>query len=166
MAQPAPEAETPTASVIAPPPLIFAGVLTIALFADLIYGGPSLSALLGVPDFARRATGFLLILLGLVLPLAAVVRFHLAGTEVVPWKPSTALVTSGIYRYSRNPMYVGMALIYVGLSIIADSVYGLIGLLPALVIMTYGVIRREEHYLEVTFGEPYRAYKQQVRRWV
>jgi protein-S-isoprenylcysteine O-methyltransferase Ste14 len=107
-----------------------------------------------------------LILVGLAVPLVASAQFRVAGTEVRPWKPSTALVTSGMYRYTRNPMYVGMTLIYAGLSLLANSVIALAFLPPLLVLITYAVIKREEHYLEVSFGEPYREYKQRVRRWI
>jgi protein-S-isoprenylcysteine O-methyltransferase Ste14 len=162
MSQPAPDLEKRTAGVIAPPPLIYLGVLVLALLADFTLGGPGF----GLDGSARWLAGGALLLLGLALPIVAVVRFRSVGTEAAPWLPSTALVTTGIYRFTRNPMYIGMALIYAGISVVADSVLALLCLVPVLAIITYGVIKREEHYLEVTFGEPYRAYKQKVRRWL
>lgn len=162
MSQPAPDAEKDHAGVIIPPPLIFVGVLAAALAIDLFAGGPGL----GVPYMLRYAAGGALFAAGLLLILTAASGFRSAGTEVRPWKASTALVTSGLYRFSRNPMYLGMALIYAGLSLFADSVIALACIVPLLAIITYGVIKREEHYLEVKFGEEYRRYKSKVRRWL
>jgi protein-S-isoprenylcysteine O-methyltransferase Ste14 len=162
MSQPPPDTEQHNAGVIAPPPLIYVGFLALALAADAIFGGPGL----GIPAETRWIAGGVLLLLGLVLVIIAGGRFRSAGTQIAPWLPSTALVTTGIYRFTRNPMYIGMALIYAGLSMIADSVVALVCLIPLLAVINYGVIRREERYLEVTFGEPYRAYKRNVRRWI
>jgi protein-S-isoprenylcysteine O-methyltransferase Ste14 len=148
--------------VIAPPPLIFIGVLLLALAFDWLVSGPGF----GLPFSGRMALGAVLTLAGLAPILAASKRFAKAGTNVQPWKPSTALVTTGVYRYSRNPIYLGMALIYVGLSLFADSVLALAWLPLALIIMFNGVIRREERYLEGKFGEAYRAYRGRVRRWI
>jgi protein-S-isoprenylcysteine O-methyltransferase Ste14 len=162
MSEPAPEVERDHAGIIVPPPLIYAGTLAVALGIDALIDGPGL----GLPDTLRYIAGVVLFLLGLLLPLAASVRFRLAGTNVRPWMPSTALVTTGLYSYTRNPMYVGMTLIYVGLALFADSAIGLAFLIPLLLVITYAVIKREEHYLEVKFGEEYRRYKERVRRWI
>jgi len=148
--------------VIAPPPLIFICVLLLALAFDWLVSGPGF----GLPYMARMLAGGLLCIGGLALILAAGKRFSDAGTNIQTRKPSTALVTTGIYRYSRNPIYLGMALIYVGLSLFADSILALAWLPLALIIMYNGVIRREERYLESKFGQEYRAYKRRVRRWI
>jgi protein-S-isoprenylcysteine O-methyltransferase Ste14 len=163
---PEPEAEKDHADVRVPPPLIYIGMLALALGLDLAVDGPRLTATVGLPESSRYIAGFALFVIGLALPISAVTLFRSAGTEVRPWKPSTALVTTGIYRFTRNPMYLGMAFVYAGLSVLADSAIALIALAPLLVIVTYAVIKREEHYLEVTFGEPYRVYKRKVRRWI
>ena len=162
MSQPAPETEQRNAGVIAPPPLIYVGFLVLALAADFVFGGPSL----GITNEARWITGVMLVLLGLAVVIIAATRFRSAGTEIAPWRPSTAMVTTGLYRFTRNPMYLGMALVYAGLSVLANSVFALACLFPVLAVVTYGVIKREERYLEVTFGEAYRAYKGKVRRWI
>lgn len=162
MSEPINESEKDNAGVIAPPPLIYAGALAAALALDALLQGPGLM----LPAMARQIAGAVLILAGFAIPIAAITRFRAAGTEVPPWRPSTALVTSGIYRLTRNPMYLGMTLIYAGLALLADSVIAFAVLLPLLWTVTNGVIKREEHYLEVKFGEPYRAYKRQVRRWL
>lgn len=149
------------AGVIAPPPLIFVGVVAIALAIDWLIGGPRL----GISFGTRMLIATILLIPGGALLFAAGARFSAAKTNIPPWKPSIALVTSGIYRYTRNPMYLGMALVYVALSVFADSLIALAGLPVALAAMYYGVIAREERYLEVKFGERYRQYKREVRRW-
>ncbi len=155
-----PENDNP--GVIAPPPLIFLGVLALALAIDWALNGPTL----GLPFEARMVAGVIFFGAGAALIAAGVARFLAAKTNPQPWKPATALVISGVYRYTRNPMYLGMALAYVGLSVFANSVIGLAGLPVALGVMHYGVIAREERYMEGKFGEEYRVYKRRVRRWV
>ena len=166
MSEPAPESENDNAGVRVPPPLIYIAVLAFALVFDLAIGGPRIGTPLGIPNIVRIAAGVALFLIGMLLGGRGLALFRLAGTEVRPWMPSTALVTSGIYRFTRNPMYLGLTLCYAGLSLLADSAIALLCLIPLLVIITYGVIKREEHYLEVKFGEDYREYKGKVRRWI
>jgi protein-S-isoprenylcysteine O-methyltransferase Ste14 len=165
MSEPAPESKRDNAGVKVPPPLIYIGTLAAALVIDLVLGGPTFSGL-GVPGIVRIASGVALFLAGMFVAGAGVARFRDARTEIRPWLASTALVTTGIYRFTRNPMYLGLTLSYAGLSLLADSVLALACLIPLLVVIIYAVIRREEHYLEVTFGEEYRAYKRKVRRWL
>ena len=162
MSEPVLEPERDHAGVVVPPPLIYAGTLALALGIDLLADGPGF----GLPRLPGIAAGAVFFLLGLAVTLAAGYRFTSVGTEIRPWKPSTVLVTEGLYRYTRNPMYLGMALIYAGFSLFADSVIALAFLIPLLAVITYTVIKREEHYLEVTFGEAYRHYKTEVRRWL
>jgi protein-S-isoprenylcysteine O-methyltransferase Ste14 len=162
MSEPSPELEQKHAGVVVPPPLIYAGTLMLTLAIDYAIDGPGL----GIDWMFRMAMAVGFVVLGLAIALIPTVQFKQADTDVRPWKPSTALVTTGVYRYTRNPMYVGMSLLYAGLALFADSVIAL-AFLPALIaLITQFVIKREEHYLEITFGEDYRAYKQRVRRWV
>src|SRR6185437_783921 len=88
------------------------------------------------------------------------------GTTVSPYSASKALVSSGPYRFSRNPGYLGMALVFAGISLMTSSVWALVALVPTLAVIEFGVIHREERYLERTFGEEYRAYRARVRRWL
>ena len=103
---------------------------------------------------------------GLFLILWAARRFSGAGTAIPPYRPTTALVTDGPYRRSRNPIYLGMAFIYLG--VVSGTVsLGALVLLPLVIlVMEFGVIRREERYLETRFGAAYRSYRSQVRRWI
>jgi protein-S-isoprenylcysteine O-methyltransferase Ste14 len=98
--------------------------------------------------------------------LPAVLAFRRAGTHPQPWRPATALVVTGPYRFSRNPMYVGATLFYIGISFWVNSLWPLLLLPVVLVIMSRGVIAREEAYLERLFGDEYRSYRSRVRRWL
>ncbi|MCH9044905.1 MAG: isoprenylcysteine carboxylmethyltransferase family protein [SAR324 cluster bacterium] len=146
--------------VIAPPPLIYLGFLLGGFLID--YFLPR--ALL--PNGLQYALGALLIAAGVILFALTIREFRRAGTALAPYKPSTAFVTSGPFRFSRNPLYLGTGFLYTGIAIAADSVWVLALLVPALVIMHYGVILREERYLEGKFGEDYRQYLASVRRWL
>lgn len=152
--------EEDTAGVIAPPPLIFLSGLFAGGAADYFYPLPilfrPLSMIIGLP----------LLAIGLVIIVSSVVRFKRANTNPEPWKPTTAIVANGIYRYTRNPMYVGMTLIYLGVTFAINSIWFLPFLIVVLMAIHYGVILREEAYLERKFGEEYSNYKTQVRRWI
>ena len=89
-----------------------------------------------------------------------------AGTAIRPTIPTTALVTTGPFRFTRNPLYVGATIIYVGIAVAARSLWALALLLVVLAVMQRGVIDREEHYLERKFGADYVRYKERVRRWI
>ncbi len=151
-----------TAGVITHPPFLYLGGLVIGFGADRLFDLPPLpypAANLG------PALGTGLGIAGLVLLFAAAARFLKAGTNIPTHRPTTALVTDGLYRYSRNPIYVGLTLIYLGLAAAFASL-GTLVLLPAVIaVLHVGVIRREERYLEGKFGAAYLDYKARVRRW-
>lgn len=147
--------------VLAPPPLIFLFFLGLAALLDRLHPWPT-----GAPATLRL--GLAAVVGGLALPLilGAVRRFGRAGTNVKPWKPTTALVLDGPYRYTRNPMYLAMLLLYMAGGLLLDTVYWVPLLPPLILVMNRGVIRREERYLETLFGEEYRLFKGRVRRWL
>lgn len=101
--------------------------------------------------------------LGFVLALAALWR---AGTSVNPYKASSAVAAAGIYRFTRNPIYLADTLTYLGAALLCGSAWPLLLLPLALAVVQKGVIAREEVYLERKFGEEYRQYKARVRRWL
>ena len=92
-------------------------------------------------------------------------KFVRAGTAVQPWKPASRVVSGGPYRFTRNPMYIALALLQAGIALLADSAWMLLTLVPVLFIIRYMVIGREEGYMEAKFGEEYLSYKRSVRRW-
>ena len=149
-----------TPGVIAPPPLILLGFVLLGLALDWLRPAAFL------PSAVQYAVGAALIALALALAAAAIVCFTRAGTNVPTRQPATALVVAGPYRFSRNPIYVGMILLVLGIGVMVDSVW-LIGLaLPFAFVLRYGVIAREERYLAAKFGDAYRAYRERVRRWL
>ncbi|MDC7785555.1 isoprenylcysteine carboxylmethyltransferase family protein [Rhodoplanes sp. TEM] len=150
------------AGVIAPPPLIAA--VTLAIAAGLEQAWPSGgAALLGLGP--RLVAAAVLAAAGLVLAVAGERRFLRAGTDPLPWRPATALVTDGIYRYVRNPMYVGLGLLMLGLAVGFGSLWLLGLMLPTGLVLHYGVVLREERYLERKFGDRYRDFRARVPRY-
>jgi len=149
-----------TPGVIAPPPAIALAHLLAGLGLDALWPAPFL------PAAAQWALGAALILPGAALALWCVWLFRRSRTAVEPWRPSTALVTEGPYRWSRNPIYVGLVAVFLGTACAVDSLW-LLALAPLLVLaLDRGVIAREEPYLERRFGEGYRTYCDHVRRWL
>ena len=109
--------------------------------------------------------GASLIAAGVVLAALGVGSFRQAGTNVEPWKPSVSLVTTGIYGLVRNPMYTAIIIFVAGLAITLGSDWMLVLVVPAALILHFGVVKREEHYLEAKFGESYQSYKRAVPRY-
>jgi len=147
-------------SVIAPPPLIFLSGLLVGGFISWLYPFAFL------PTTFSIIAGVLLALVGLGFIAAAFVKMRRARTNVEPWKPTTAIIDDGVYGISRNPIYLGMILIYLGVSFLFNSFWFLPPLAPVLFLMRHGVILREERYLERKFGGEYLDYKNRVGRWI
>jgi protein-S-isoprenylcysteine O-methyltransferase Ste14 len=150
------------AGVIALPPFIFLGFLVAATVLEAIAPLP----LFGAHAIARYVVGAVLALGGFVLIGLGTRRFVAAGTNVPPTLPTTALVVDGIYRRTRNPLYLGLTLVYLGLGVSAGSLWAIGLVVPLLWVIYVGVVKREERYLERKFGDAYRAYKARVRRWI
>jgi len=148
-----------TAGVIARPPLLYLGSLLAGGVLDLVFSAP-------IPEYALRLpVAALLFVAGAALLVTCALRFKAAGTNVPTNLPTTALVISGPYRLSRNPIYLALTLIYLGLAVGYGSWWPVLLLAPLMIVMRHGVIGREERYLEAKFGESYRAYCSSVRRW-
>jgi protein-S-isoprenylcysteine O-methyltransferase Ste14 len=155
--------ERDSAGVRFPPPLAFAGTLLAGWVLGKLLGQP------GVPFLGGHMTrnlGWFALVAGFAIMLTAIGLFRKAGTDPKPWKTATSFVTDGVYRWTRNPMYLGMALIYAGIALILDAAIALILLIPLVYMIQREVIEREERYMEAKFGEPYRTYKANVRRWM
>ena len=110
--------------------------------------------------------GVLPILLGALMAVTSALRFRHAGTPVRPFETSTALVTSGWYRITRNPMYLGLALILLGSALMRGSLGALLPVPAFMALIEWRFIRGEEEFLERIFGEDYRRYRERVRRWL
>lgn len=148
------------AGVIAPPPVIFLLALAAGLWMDGLW-----PLTLNTAAWALAA-GSVLLLLALAGLAWSGTSFQRARTAINPYGSTTAIVAYGPYRYSRNPMYVSMALAQIGFALLFASPAALVMLVPALALVRYGVIRAEERYLLAKFGDSYRQYRQQVRRWL
>ena len=114
----------------------------------------------------RWIPGTLLFVAGIVLTVGGFITQKRAGTDPIPFNPSTRIVGHGLYRFTRNPMYVGFALATFGLAVLLDSTWTLCAVPIGLVLIDRLVIEREERYLERKFGEEYLIYKRRVRRWI
>jgi protein-S-isoprenylcysteine O-methyltransferase Ste14 len=155
--------ETGTAGVIARPPLLFLGALLLGLGADRL-----LPVAFVVPggDRILWTVGGCLILVGVALAVAGILDFSRAATPVPTNQPTRALVMTGVHGWTRNPIYLGMFLVYGGIGIAAQSPWVLVLTLPLAILIRYGVVAREEVYLERRFGDAYLDYKRRVRRWL
>lgn len=120
----------------------------------------------GFTGFILRLLGGAVIVSGVAVALAAERRFKAVGTPVPPTKPTTAIVTEGIYARTRNPMYLGLTLVLIGLGLLFGSLWFLIAAPFAVFCVTKLAIEREERYLSAKFGDDYHSYKARVRRWL
>ena len=150
--------------VIAPPPLIFGVPLVAGIIFHKMVGG------LDVPiewlSWPIRAFGgAAIVVVGAAFIATALWQFSRAETPPEPWEPTRALTFAGPYRLTRNPMYLGMALIYFGITLIAACLLMLALLIPILFIVDRFVIAREEAYLARRFGASYRDYLARSHRW-
>ena len=115
---------------------------------------------------SARIIGVAIMIINLIIGLPAVRNMFAAKTSPNPYRPTTALVFSGPYRFTRNPMYIGLTLLYAGLMMYLQLPWGLIFLPVVIWLITIWVIAPEEKYLEKKFGTDYLNYKSTVRRWI
>ena len=155
-------ADEDSAPIRFPPPFIYLGMLLIGLAAERVLPLRSF----GADRPILVAVGAALALAGLAIGLVAMGLFQRSGEKPEPWTTTHQIVTAGVYRYTRNPMYLGMALLYAGLALALDAPLALMLLPVVLVLVQTQVIAREERYLAAKFGAPYDAYRRQVRRWL
>ncbi len=153
-------AEIPTVKPIAKPPYLYLGFLAAGIIMHFIKP----LAIFG-RFWVGLAAGLPLVFVGALLIIFAVRMLRAAHVDP-RFKPVEAIVSGGLYGYTRNPMYLAFTLIYAGIALVVNSFWPLVLLLFLLVLMHYGVIRREERYLEKRFGDEYRAYRSRVHRWI
>ena len=150
-----------TAQVIIPPPLAWGLAIVAGLALKWLVPLPFLPA-----DLPKGWLGAIVFVLALALGVWAIVTMTRAGSNVPTNLPTTTIVESGPYRFTRNPIYLGMFLGVIGLAIAFDNLWLLIMLLPFALVIRYGVVAREEAYLERKFGDVYLDYRSRVRRWL
>lgn len=146
--------------VIAPPPALFAGAFVLSLVVGRVL--PLIVPIKG----AVRLVGALLVVASLTLAGWGFTEMRRAGTNVDPREPATTIVESGPFRLSRNPLYLSLTGMYLGLALLFNRIAALVLLPLTLFVLTKGVIEREERYLDTKFGDQYREYRGRVRRWL
>jgi len=146
--------------VLVLPPLLYVAALAAGLLLNWAAPQPILAGDL------RYWAGGALAALGVTIAAWARSLMERAGTNVNPMLPTTALVTTGPFRFSRNPLYIALTLLYVGLALLTNALWVLLLIVPVALVMHVGVVRREERYLEAKFGDAYRGYRSRVRRYV
>ena len=148
------------AAVKFPPPLIFLSVIILAY--AIHYFLP-----IGLGDSSiLKYAGVLAIALGMAVILLAGLDFRRAGTHIEPWKPTTRILSKGVYHYSRNPIYLAFCIIQTGIALFLNSFWILISFILSAFLVYHIAIKKEERYLEKKFGEEYLSYKNKVRRWL
>jgi protein-S-isoprenylcysteine O-methyltransferase Ste14 len=142
------------------PPVAFVGTFVVGMILNGVLGDPDLP----LSGSAERTLGLLGMLIGAAILFSAVRLFRDAGVD--PWRGAPGLIVEGVYRRSRNPMLLGMAVIYIGVSIFADSMITLLLIVPLVFVLQNEVIEPEEADMQARFGERYHAYRDNVRRWI
>jgi protein-S-isoprenylcysteine O-methyltransferase Ste14 len=149
------------ANAVVRPPIAWALAFAAGLGLDWLYPLPFVPA--SVPG---GWIGGAVFAAAFALAIWAIVTIRKAGTAVETVKPTTTIVASGPFRFTRNPIYLGMILGQIGLAIAFNSLWILVALVPFFFLLRYGVVAREEAYLERKFGDVYLGYKSRVRRWL
>jgi Putative protein-S-isoprenylcysteine methyltransferase len=149
--------------IIAPPPL-----LALAAIAGILLAGHYSHFPLLPAGWARLRVPLatFLAVAGLLLLIAANLTFRRLGTTPNPYRPSTTVVSSGVFGFSRNPMYVAFLALVAAVAIGRDTAWGIVALVILFLVLHFGVVKREERYLSAKFGSAYDQYKQTVRRWI
>jgi protein-S-isoprenylcysteine O-methyltransferase Ste14 len=158
--------DTGTAGVIARPPLLFLASGTLGFVVDHLVPLQFPISRIGLGHWISAIIAGAVVVLGLALATAGIRNFTRAATPVPTTQPTRALVTTGIHGYTRNPIYLGMFFVYAGIGLMVRSPWILILMVPLALTIRYGVVAREEAYLERRFGDVYRGYKSRVRRWL
>ena len=145
---------------LARPPVVYLVSIAVGSLLEFAWPLPFLPHALSTP------LGILLVVAAVMLFIGSVGRFRAAGTPVPGNKPTTAIVQSGPYRFSRNPIYLAFSLFHLGLALWTNSLGLLMTLIPAFALMALVVVPREERYLEARFPTEYSSYRAGVRRWL
>jgi protein-S-isoprenylcysteine O-methyltransferase Ste14 len=154
-------AEKDHPDVLVPPPAALVLCVCAGWLFDRVWPKPFLPA-----SAPHGFAGGVLIALGLAIGFWSVVQFRRAQTSVRPDRPTSAILATGPYRFSRNPIYLGMLILVAGLGIALDSLWQFAALVALYAVLRWGVVAREETYLRRKFGAAYTDYAARVRRWI
>ena len=145
-----------------PPPLVFLGATLLGVAFEYLVAPAPVSV--GSP--LRLVGGLLILSCGVALVVSARIHFTRTGQSPIPWKPSPSLILKGPYRFTRNPMYLGITLVEIGLGLAFNILWISLFAFLALLVVHLIAVLPEERYLSEKFGEPYRAYLASVRRYL
>jgi protein-S-isoprenylcysteine O-methyltransferase Ste14 len=142
------------------PPILLGGTMLLGFVLDWLHPIPVL------PPIAARGLGVTLFAFSATLAWSAQAVLRRAGTNISPDQPTLALVTDGPYRRTRNPLYMAGLGVYLGVACFVNGIAPFVLFVPLVVLLHWGIVRREERYLAAKFGEAYSRYQSQVRRWL
>ena len=154
------DSHSDNAGVIAPAPIIYGTAIAIGLVAEFAH------PIAFLPRPVGLWLGAVTIAISIPIVVSAFRALARSRTAFDARKPTTRIVTDGAFRFSRNPTYVSLTLLHVGVALVLGSLWVLLMVVPAVVAVHWGIVLREERYLEAKFGEEYRSYAAKVRRWV
>lgn len=154
------ELDRPNISPMVHPPIV------VLLFIVLAYFLGRFVPLAFIPSMIWRNFGLLLTFIGFLLGIGALIEFRKARTTLDPHGSAKQVVTSGIYRFTRNPIYLGFLLMVIGLPLNSGLIWGIVMAPLYMIVMTHLIIEHEEAYLEKKFKDQYTSYKSRVRRWL
>jgi protein-S-isoprenylcysteine O-methyltransferase Ste14 len=150
------------AKVRFPPPLVFLGVIVLGVIVQ----HKAMPLSLVFARWLRLAAAVLILACGVSLVASARILFKRTGQNPIPWKPTPELILQGPYRFTRNPMYVGVTLFVIGLGLAVNNLWISLFAAPALLVVHFIAVLPEERYLAAKFGESYRSFLAQVRRYL
>ncbi len=154
------ENDTSGPGVMFPPPLVFLIMMLAAYAIHRVWpAGTGTSSEI-------RYVGVVIAISGIYMIVWVSRTFRRAKTNIQPWKPTTKVISTGFYAYSRNPVYVGFCFVPVGIGVFLNNFWILVSFIPSAIIVYFIAICKEEAYLEEKFGEAYKDYKSKVRRWL
>jgi len=156
---PALKRDPDTPDILVFPPILLGGAMLLGALIDW------LRPIRLLPPFGARVLGATFLVFSSILGYSAQRVLRRAGTNVRPDQPTLALVTDGPYRRTRNPLYLAGLGVYLGVAFFINGLAPFLLLVPLAALLHWGIVLREERYLTTKFGEKYRAYETQVRRW-
>jgi len=151
------------AAVIAPPPLLTAICIGAGAIVDHFKPFPLVRNLGMLP---RMALGVALLIVAAGLVFFAIRQFVSHKEHPSPYQPTHAIVSTGVYRLTRNPIYIGLLIVVMAVAISVNRVWVLLSIVPLFLLLQFGVVLREERYLSTKFGSGYDDYRRRVRRWI
>ncbi len=146
--------------MLTPPPVVYLVFLLIGIGLEYYWPSPFL------PQVAQYPVGITVIILSFVVFGMVLREFSASSSSVDHRRPTTEVISSGPFRYSRNPIYVSMTMLCTGIAMVTNNLWILVMMIPAVLVIHYLVIIKEEAFLEEKFGDEYRRYCASVRRWL